>query len=850
MGRKQARALRVTIASRIFAPEPAAASFMLEAIAREFARRGADVEVLTTRVPREHTVRDAPGVRVRRFPVLRDAAGYVRGYVQYLSFDVPLLFRLLFGRRADLYIVEPPPTTGAVVRLATTLLRRPYVYDAADLWSDAASQATSSRFVLRALREVERFAMRGAAAAFAISPGLVARMREIGINTPATPVGFGVDTVAFAYRGPRARDERPYFVYAGSYSEWHGADIFIDAFARFSEQRPGFRLLFYGNGSQREALDQRIAELGVEGVEFHPPVGGEELSHVLSGAVASLASLKPRQGYDYAFTTKVYSSLASGCPVVFAGEGPTVGFIEQHAGERPVGAATGYDAAAAAELMLAAARAPLGEGKRAELSTWASDAFSLARVAEHVADCAEAALDDSRSARGRSAGATSEPSAGAPEPQPASHPAPQTGPSLPQRLLGAATERLMAQRSRLPRWVVHLMEGVAKRPGQPISRLIALALGGTRAANRPAPTTVPERDVRVYIGPTNYSGQGYLWARALEAERANLGARNLAVQLPGGFGFPADRDVPLPVQNLSHSWQAAELAAARRFTHVLIEAERSLFGGLLHWDVEREVRALQLAGVSVALLSHGTDLRSPRRHRELTPWSPYGDDARLDAELQRDADRNAALIERLGLPLFVSTPDLLLDAPGASWCPVVIDPARWAAPQPAFERERPVVLHVPSSASTKGTHLIEPVMQRLQSEGIVDYRRVSGVDSAEMPARIAEADIVLDQFRLGSYGVAACEALAAGRVVVGHVLPQVREAVNAAAHESLPILEATPNSLETVIRELVADRAAARERARRGPGFVDRVHSGPFSARVLLSEWIDRAGEPRPKSSL
>lgn len=402
--------LRVTIASRIFAPEPAAASFMLEAIAREFARRGASVEVLTTRPPGSRggfagpgtagrrakrpdaAGRDFVGVRVRRFPVLRDAAGYVRGYVQYMSFDVPLFFRLLFSRRADLYIVEPPPTTGAVMRIAAAILRRPYVYDAADLWSDAASQATSSRLVLRVLRAIERFAMRGASAAFAISPGLIARMREIGIETPATPVGFGVDTEAFEYRGARAAAVAPYFVYAGSYSEWHGADIFIDAFARFSEQHPGYQLLFYGNGSQREALERRIAELGITGVEFFAPVGGEELSHVLSGAVASLASLKPRQGYDYAFTTKVYASLASGCPVVFAGEGPTVDFIERHRAQHPVGSAVGYDVEAAAQSLVDAARDPLNDAERQQLSDWASETFSIARVAEQVADCAEAVL--------------------------------------------------------------------------------------------------------------------------------------------------------------------------------------------------------------------------------------------------------------------------------------------------------------------------------------------------------------------------------------------------------------------------------------------------------------------------
>src|SRR3546814_10831501 len=38
-------------------------------------------------------------ILVRRARVLRDAAGYVRGYLQYMSFDIPLAVRLLLARR-------------------------------------------------------------------------------------------------------------------------------------------------------------------------------------------------------------------------------------------------------------------------------------------------------------------------------------------------------------------------------------------------------------------------------------------------------------------------------------------------------------------------------------------------------------------------------------------------------------------------------------------------------------------------------------------------------------------------------------------------------------------------------
>lgn len=381
--------MRIVIASRIFSPEPSAASYMLEAVARQFAAAGHDVLVLTTRPPRGVEVVDIAGVTVRRRWVLRDSSGYVRGYLPYLSFDLPLFFRLLFRRRADLYFVEPPPTTGAVVRVVTTLLRRPYYYDAADVWSDAASMATSSKLVLRVLRRVELFAMRGARTIFTISAGVAARMKELDVTTPAQVVGFGVDASVFRFE-PSQPTVHPYFVYAGTYSEWHGADIFIDAFALFARRHPGYRLLFVGNGADRALLERRCVEHELESVEFLDPMDGQRLTSLLASATASLASLKPDQGYDYAFTTKVYSSIAVGCPVIFTGVGPTGTFLDATAFAHGTGVAVGYDAQAVADALASAALNPLPTNRRQQLSSWARESFSLSVIADSIVETASA----------------------------------------------------------------------------------------------------------------------------------------------------------------------------------------------------------------------------------------------------------------------------------------------------------------------------------------------------------------------------------------------------------------------------------------------------------------------------
>lgn len=400
-------------------------------------------------------------------------------------------------------------------------------------------------------------------------------------------------------------------------------------------------------------------------------------------------------------------------------------------------------------------------------------------------------------------------------------------------LFAALTTWLMRRRSSLPRWMNRAMESVARNPDGFLGRLAGRLLRGPDTA----PTTVPSAPVRLYIAPTNYSGQGRAWARAVEREYAGTAARNMAVALPGDFGFPADTLVPIATVNSSAAWADAEWQAARSFTHVLVEAQRSMFGRRFGRDLAAEITALESAGVAVAHMCHGTDIRDPDAHAARTRWSPYPEDPRT-AALRADAVANLALLTAKRLPTFVSTPDLIDDVPWARWCPVVIDPAAFRADRAVFSDPTNRIVHVSTSAVQKGTALIEPTVSAFAASGAADFRVIDSAPASQMSRVYADADIVLDQFRLGSYGVAACEAMAAGRVVVGHVLPAVRQRVLDATGYELPIVEATPDTLGDVLTELTDDIPRARRIAAAGPEFVAAVHDGRASAHALVEHWI------------
>lgn len=415
----------------------------------------------------------------------------------------------------------------------------------------------------------------------------------------------------------------------------------------------------------------------------------------------------------------------------------------------------------------------------------------------------------------------------------------------------------MTARARFTRAAQRALAAAARVvPAGVLSRLVP---HGQRFDPRAEPTTLalPTTAVRLLIAPVNSAGQGWAWARAAE-RLPGVGAVAMSIRPVEGFGFPADQLVSLGEYRWSRRWQLLQAETVERsMTHVVLESGQPAFGDAFGARPLEEVERLVRAGVRTALLFHGSDVRSPGRHSAIEPDSPFAAGLwdRTPAITLRTA-ASAELIRRAGAPVFVSTPDLLDDiaAIGASadWLPVVVDPARWTAGIPPLAHGGPpVVAHAPSRAIVKGSDLVDPVLRTLESEGLVVYRRLQGLSVDEMPDAYRSADIVLDQFRIGSYGVAACEALAAGRIVVSHVRSAVREVVASTTGLTLPIVQARAAELEMVLRTLVADPSSALETATAGPAFVRAVHDGRRSAEILApflgvdaSDMRPSAGEP------
>lgn len=339
------------------------------------------------------------------------------------------------------------------------------------------------------------------------------------------------------------------------------------------------------------------------------------------------------------------------------------------------------------------------------------------------------------------------------------------------------------------------------------------------------------------IGPSNYAGQATAWARAVAAHMPVAAWSFSGVPLRGGgFDFEVDRLFGRIGFRAPLAWRLRTRRLLDGVTHVALDG----FKTFARWDritaFPEDARRLARMGYTMGLIAHGSDVRDPAAHLARDPWSYFtvGDDA-WRARLTRETETNRRFAAESGWPVFYSTPDLGFDLPEGTWLPVVVDVDAWASEAPLLERERPLVVHVPSQRNPpiKGTQHIDPVLRRLHDEGAIEYVAPSGMRHAELRDLVRRCDVLVDQLLFGSYGVAAVEAMAAGRVTVGRMIDAVRNRMP----ESPDLLEADPDSLYEVIASVRDRRDELRSRAAAGVVFARRWHDGRVSAG-RLAPWL------------
>ena len=297
-----------------------------------------------------------------------------------------------------------------------------------------------------------------------------------------------------------------------------------------------------------------------------------------------------------------------------------------------------------------------------------------------------------------------------------------------------------------------------------------------------------ERPLRVTLCPVNTAGVP--WTNAQALRRRGIDAR-LVVFERYKLHPEADESLEISSNSLLLSRQARQWAALARLL-----PRTDIFH--FHFGLTLVPQSLQFPILRAARkrsVMHylGSDIRGK------TPEQlAYG--TKADAEI-------------------VGSYDAIRWVPEAEVIPPGIDLAA-IAPAPPSERERPLIVHAPSSRRRKGSEHVIAAVAGLDA----DLELVEGLHHDEAFERYRAADIVVDQLNAGWYGLFAIEAMALGKPVVTFLHDEAVRRTEDAFGTSVPIVSATAETLREALRPLVADAARRRELGAASRAYVERVH--------------------------
>jgi hypothetical protein len=349
---------------------------------------------------------------------------------------------------------------------------------------------------------------------------------------------------------------------------------------------------------------------------------------------------------------------------------------------------------------------------------------------------------------------------------------------------------------------------------------------------------------RVVIGADNCAAQGFRWAKALR-DHLNVAAESMG-PTNNGWDFEIDKAVDLQVlhRNLTlglheardfHEINLLHDYLINGFSHFLIEYFHPIINREYKGSVLKDEEYLRSIDKKVGFIAHGSDLIIPSVHKKLERFSPHNElDESRNLELEKSAIIFNEFLQKSNNTSFVSTHNLLHFAPNASWLPVIAKPAYFNL-EIKLPKRIPLVVHAPSDPVFKGTRYIEPILLELNRKGFIRYIRCEKLTSGQLLNLINRADVVFDQISLGSYGVLGADAMAAGKVVLGHVSQEARSSFL----EEVPIVEISPENVTDKLYDLIASKSSFEKIQVKSRLFAKKYHNGELSAQILKDKFLD-----------
>jgi colanic acid biosynthesis glycosyl transferase WcaI len=237
---------------------------------------------------------------------------------------------------ADIVIATSPTMfLGPVALLLAKIKRARFVWDVRDItWNYAREVAGDSTIMAFGLRMLERymlFVLRRAGVVVGATPGVTKLLVKSGVAperaiTVSNGVSQDILNVPQQFGMERAPNQRPSVVYAGLFGRNHGLEVLLDVARALQE----VDFVLVGDGPELTLVKEKAHKLGTANVSFEGYLNKEDLLTVYAESDVLFAKVRSTPTLDAtAISFKLFEYMGVGRPIVYAGKGVGVEFLDK-----------------------------------------------------------------------------------------------------------------------------------------------------------------------------------------------------------------------------------------------------------------------------------------------------------------------------------------------------------------------------------------------------------------------------------------------------------------------------------------------------------------------------------------
>ena len=213
-----------------------------------------------------------------------------------------------------------------------------------------------------------------------------------------------------------------------------------------------------------------------------------------------------------------------------------------------------------------------------------------------------------------------------------------------------------------------------------------------------------------------------------------------------------------------------------------------------------------------------------------------------NAKVEKHKKERIEMLDAMGVRMFAVNPDLLNFLPeGSLFLPYAIDVGAFKERAKYEVAKKIKVVHAPTQRACKGTEAVIKTINKINVEykGIIDFQMIEKVPNSKALEIYREADLVIDQLRIGWYGGLATETMCMGIPTIAYINEEDLKFIpKEMAKDCLDsIINANEFTLYDVLENIINNPSILVQKREAGMEYINKWHNAVNVAKITKAAY-------------